>query len=148
MRGVQEGASDEGSGGDGGGRPAVSRSEIRARDCDFPNNDIKLAMTDRIDRSPDKQILRGRIGAVHSRALHGGEDSGAKDGVRILRRLPKVVFVKFANATWQLPSWWCCALSGRSCRSRRCLRLRPTHPGGRPSLRRSLTLNWGRGRAA
>ena len=65
---------------------------------------MPVAMTDHIDRSPDKLILRGRIGFVHSWVLDDGETSVVRDGVRILKKLPKVVFVKFPGAKWKLPS--------------------------------------------
>ena len=45
---------------------------------------MPVAMTDHIDRSPDKQILRGRVGVVHSWVLDPAEDSVARNGVRIL----------------------------------------------------------------
>ena len=54
-------------------------------------------MTDHIDRSPDKRILRGRIGIVHSWILADDEKSVFENGKRILMRLPKVVFVEFTE---------------------------------------------------
>ena len=59
---------------------------------------MPVALTDHIDRSPDKQLLRGRIGKVHSWVLAEGDESKFENGVRILNKLPKVVLVKFYRA--------------------------------------------------
>ena len=69
---------------------------------------MPVALTDHIDRSPDKQLLRGKVGEVHSWILHEQETSSFQEGVRVLRKLPQVVFVKFRNADgsdvdWKLP---------------------------------------------
>ena len=55
-----------------------------------------VALTDHIDRS-SKNLLRGRRGYVHSWVLHASEAHKSKfvNGERILKQLPKVVFVKF-----------------------------------------------------
>ena len=57
--------------------------------------DMPVALTDHIDRSTDKQLLRGRIGFVHSWVLDDKETSVFQDGKRVLKHLPKVIFVKF-----------------------------------------------------
>ena len=57
---------------------------------------MPVAITDHIDRS-DKRILRGRVGHVHSWVLEDDEPSVFQNGKRILRKLPKVVFVKFKD---------------------------------------------------
>ena len=64
---------------------------------------MPVALTDHIDRNPEKQLLRGKIGYVHSWVLHGEETSTFHQGARILNKLPKVVFVKFSDAEWTLP---------------------------------------------
>lgn len=69
---------------------------------------MPVALTDHIDRSIDKQLLRGKVGQIHSWVLHEQETSTSHDGVRVLRKLPKVVFVKFRNpdgsdVEWKLP---------------------------------------------
>ena len=64
---------------------------------------MPVALTDHIDRSPDKQLLKGKIGFLHSWVLDEKESSQFQDGVRILNKLPKVVFVKFPDAEWELP---------------------------------------------
>ena len=65
----------------------------------IPN--MPMALTDHIDRSPDKQLLRGTVGYLHSWVLASGEQSVVENGVRILEKLP-IVFLKFPNATWTL----------------------------------------------
>ena len=63
---------------------------------------LPVALTDHIDRSPDKQLLRGKIGRIHSWKTSATEASVWEDDVRILHEPPEVVYVKFANCTWQL----------------------------------------------
>ena len=58
---------------------------------------MPVAMSDHIDRSEDKRILRGRVGHVHSWVLDDKEQSVFKDGRRVLTKTPKVVFVKFLD---------------------------------------------------
>jgi hypothetical protein len=69
---------------------------------------MPVALTDHIDRSPDKQLLRGKIGEIHSWILNEKETSVYENGVRVLKKLPKVVMVKFRTPTgedvdWRLP---------------------------------------------
>ena len=69
---------------------------------------MPVAMTDHIDRSVDKRILRGRVGHVHSWVLADEEASIFQNGKRILKRLPTIVFVKFYDKDgndlpWTLP---------------------------------------------
>ena len=69
---------------------------------------MPVALTYHIDRSKDKQLLRGRAGIVHSCILLSQETSKFVQGVRVLRKLPKVVMVNFRNANgtevkWRLP---------------------------------------------
>ena len=70
--------------------------------------DMPVAMTDHIDRSIDKPILKGRVGHFHSWVLDKDETSTFSNGKRVLTRLPKVVFVKFVakdgeELNWTLP---------------------------------------------
>ena len=58
---------------------------------------MPVALTDHIDRSPDKQLLRGKVGSIHSWVLEEQETSTFREGVRILKKLPKIVLVKFQN---------------------------------------------------
>ena len=64
---------------------------------------MPMALTDHIDRNPEKQLLRGTVGYLHSWVLAQGEQSVATSGVRPLLKLPPVVFLKFPGATWTLP---------------------------------------------
>eukprot|EP00973_Karenia_brevis_P014621 1995651-Karenia_brevis.AAC.1 len=69
---------------------------------------MRVALTGHIDRSPDKQLLRGKVGTIHSWILHDGESSTFEDNVRILHKMPQAVLVKFRQADgtdvdWQLP---------------------------------------------
>ena len=56
---------------------------------------MPVALTDHIDRSIDQQLLRGKVGKIHSWILGQSETSAFEDGVRILKKLPKMVLVKF-----------------------------------------------------
>ena len=65
-------------------------------------------MADHIDRSVDKRLLRGRVDYAHSWVLADDEKSVFENGKRVLRKLPKVVYVKFFDSkgkplSWQLP---------------------------------------------
>ena len=57
--------------------------------------DLPAALTDHLDRSPDKQLLRGRVGYIESWVLDDEEESTYDEDGRILQRIPKVVFVCF-----------------------------------------------------
>ena len=56
---------------------------------------MPVAVTEHINRSYDKIILKGRVGYIHSWVLAPDEKSEYEDGVLILHKLPQVVFVKF-----------------------------------------------------
>ena len=66
---------------------------------------MPVALTDHIDRSNDKQLLRGRIGLVHSWVLDDKETSVFENGKRVLKHLPKVIYVKFFLATGEECAW-------------------------------------------
>ena len=63
---------------------------------------LPVALTDHLDRSPEKQLLRGKIGKIHSWKLAATEASVWEDGVRILHNLPEVVYVKYQNCSWHI----------------------------------------------
>ena len=65
--------------------------------------DMPVALTAHVDRNPDKQLLRGKVGYIHSWVWDEKETSVMVDGVRSLVLLPKVVFVRFPDASWTLP---------------------------------------------
>ena len=52
---------------------------------------MPVAMSDHIDRSEDKRLLRGKVGWVDSWVLDDDEQSVFENGKRVLRKLPKVV---------------------------------------------------------
>ena len=56
------------------------------------------ALTDHLDRNPDKQLLRGKIGYLHHCILDTRETSRVEDGVRVLEHTPVVIFIKFPAA--------------------------------------------------
>ena len=51
---------------------------------------MRVALTEHVDRSEDKQLLRGTVGIVHSWVW---EDNKPR---------PSVVYLKFEDAKWQL----------------------------------------------
>ena len=95
-------------------RPGISADKVKwlqrhDRECGYLYGmlplieNMPMALTDHIDRSPDKMLLRGKIGYLHSWVLREDDESVAEHGVRRLQHLPLVVFVKYPNATWTLP---------------------------------------------
>ena len=64
---------------------------------------MPVALTEHIDRNPEKQLLRGSIGFVHSWVVHVEDKSTFQHGARVLEKLPITVFVRFPTATWILP---------------------------------------------
>ena len=69
---------------------------------------LPVAMTDPVDRNPEKRILRGRVGTVHSWVLADDEQSVFENGKRILKKLPNAVFIQFTEddgrpCEWSLP---------------------------------------------
>ena len=63
---------------------------------------LPVALTDHVDRNPAKQLLRGKLGVIHSWKCSATEGSVWEDDVRILHELPEVVYVKFPGCTWQM----------------------------------------------
>ena len=53
---------------------------------------MPMALTDHIDRNPEKQLLRGKIGHVHSWVVEPYEPTQFHNGARILTKLPKTAF--------------------------------------------------------
>ncbi|CAK0868048.1 unnamed protein product [Prorocentrum cordatum] len=58
---------------------------------------MPVALTDHIDRSEDKNLLRGRVGWVQSWACDGDDvnDLVTRGGETIVKKTPKVIFVMF-----------------------------------------------------
>ena len=67
--------------------------------------DMPVAMSDHIDRSEGKRLLRGRVGWVDSWVLADDEQSVFENGKQILRKLPKVVYVRFFENNGQPCNW-------------------------------------------
>jgi len=66
-------------------------------------HNMPMALADHIDRSEDKQLLRGKLCYLHSWVLDDKEESEFQGNSRVLQKLPVVVYVKFPGATWTLP---------------------------------------------
>ena len=67
---------------------------------------MPVVLTDHLDRSRDKNLLRGTRGTIVSWVLHAEDESEARQGLgaeRVLSKQPIVVFVKFNDAEWKLP---------------------------------------------
>ena len=50
---------------------------------------MPVSLTDHLDRSPEKQLLRGRVGYIHSWVCQETETSTYEEGVRILEKTAK-----------------------------------------------------------
>jgi hypothetical protein len=74
---------------------------------------MPVALTEHIDRSPDKRLLRGKIGFIHSWEVHKREKREFEDGVRVLQKIPRTVFVQYLNADGTEPEWKIPGLSRR-----------------------------------
>ncbi|HIF22532.1 MAG TPA: hypothetical protein EYQ27_11655, partial [Gemmatimonadetes bacterium] len=61
---------------------------------------LPVALTDHLDRSPDKNLLRGKLGFVESWVEDEREDSAYDQEKRILRYVPRVVFVQYYEQVW------------------------------------------------
>ena len=64
---------------------------------------MPVALTDHIDRNPKIQLLRGKIGILHSWAVHEDEESRFENGVRVLQKSPVMALVKFPGVKWVMP---------------------------------------------
>ena len=56
---------------------------------------MPVMLTDHVDRNPEKNLLRGRIGWIRSWELGDNEKSRNDSSRRSLTKLPKAVYVKF-----------------------------------------------------
>ena len=63
---------------------------------------LPVSLADHLNRSPNIQLLRGRVGRIHSWKVAAEESSVWEDEVRILQKMPEVVYVKFDNCSWHL----------------------------------------------
>ena len=65
---------------------------------------LPVMLVDHLDRSPNKQLLRGKEGHVHSWVLDADEKSEQTNAEshRILSHVPVCVFVDFHTQAWQI----------------------------------------------
>ena len=63
---------------------------------------LAVALTEHVDRSPEKHLLKGKVGKIHSWREAATESSVWEDGVRILNELPDVVYVKYEGCKWHI----------------------------------------------
>ena len=64
---------------------------------------MPIVLLDHIDRRPDRMLLRGKQGKVHSWILHPDEPCLGNKAEVVLQNIPRVVFVQFDDAAWQIP---------------------------------------------
>ena len=64
---------------------------------------MPVMLQDHVSRNTEYQLLRGKLGHIHSWVEHEHEHGTEKNGVKILTHVPKVVFVKYENEEWKLP---------------------------------------------
>ena len=67
-------------------------------------NGLPVMLVDHLDRSPDKQLLSGRVGHVLSWVEHDEEMTQAGEkSERTLSQMPKVILVEFHTDAWRMP---------------------------------------------
>ena len=66
---------------------------------------LPVMLVDHLDRNPQKQLLRGKSGQIHSWVEHADEASNNKEDQngRLLSHVPLCVFVDFHTQAWRLP---------------------------------------------
>ena len=64
---------------------------------------MPVCLTDHLDRNPEKSLLRGKVGEIHSWQWHEQDVAEEYDSTVVLKRLPVVVYVKFPGAKWKVP---------------------------------------------
>ena len=65
---------------------------------------LPVMLVDHLDRNPEKQLLRGKEGHVHSWIEHSDENTTSSDGEeRLLSHVPLCVLVDFHTNAWTLP---------------------------------------------
>ena len=64
---------------------------------------MPVMLTDHVDRSREKNLLRGSRGIIRGWGLAPGETSAFDNNDRILTQPPQTVYVKIDGATWTLP---------------------------------------------
>ena len=66
---------------------------------------MPYVLTDHIDRSEEKQLLRGRVGYMHSWEVDEADTSKHVNGERILQKNTKVVYLKFYEKNGDEVAW-------------------------------------------
>ena len=61
---------------------------------------MPVALTDHLDRNPKKNLLKGRIGYIDSWVESDKEESAFDHEKRLLRHVPRIVFVKYCSSVW------------------------------------------------
>jgi len=61
---------------------------------------MPVTLTDHIDRNPQKNLLRGRRGYIHSWVYAEDEATRPTHGHALLQRMPQVIYVRFKDAKW------------------------------------------------
>ena len=66
---------------------------------------LPVVLVDHLDRNPEKQLLRGKEGHIHSWVNHPEEKStnDANSEAKILSHVPLCVFVDFHTEAWEIP---------------------------------------------
>ena len=66
---------------------------------------LPVMLVDHLDRSPDKQLLRGKEGHIHSWVNDPDEQSESDNNsdARLLSHVPLCVFVDFHTEAWSIP---------------------------------------------
>ena len=64
---------------------------------------MPMMLVDHLDRSPNKQLLRGRVGYVHSWVLNDSETGySANEQEATLSHMPEVILLDFQTKEWHL----------------------------------------------
>ena len=61
---------------------------------------MPVALTDHLDRNPKKNLLKGRIGYIDSWVKSEKEDTAFDHEKRLLRYVPRIVFVQYYSPVW------------------------------------------------
>ena len=64
---------------------------------------MPICLTDHLDRNPEKSLLRGKVGEIHSWQWHEQDVAEEYESTVVLKRLPVVEYVKFPGAKWKVP---------------------------------------------
>ena len=65
---------------------------------------MPVALTDHVDRSKEKQLLRGSVGSVYGICLRPGQEVTEGSDDVICNKLPHAILVRFHGAAWTVGS--------------------------------------------